>query len=403
VDPDAVQSMIFCIPQEAGAEVPANFRNCRTIWWKVPDVTDMPKGDYVESGCISAQGISGIYFRFYPKGKANTRPGFCSLYVGSHGTECDVTVRLRLGTTKRILTQRLHPAFVDGVLNFCDLSQTGSDSLVIGLDIMRGPEDDLAPMTVTSAPLWAEWTIPNMTEEHMNTLSKCDRFTSDILNVDGLGQDAAFVLYPKGDDADAISGLGQFVNVGLFGSSHRDVTFRMSAGGVSKVLTACSDRYRAKFTGRVKASGEFFDPCFAKLEDMVDAEKDEIRINLEVLDTTAKHHLSGGSESVEWHLEDIAHLRQQMQSGEFMTSRFVNMPGVKDGYLSLGIAFHEHAVEFSLTRVAKEGKIAPSRGDFVALRPEQQRMTSRRRSRPVAPPAAQHAAFASGCNRSIGA
>jgi hypothetical protein len=291
-----------------------------------------------------------------------------------------------------------------------------------------------------------------MTEEHMNTLSKCDRFTSDILNVDGLGQDAAFVLYPKGDDADAISGLGQFVNVGLFGSSHRDVTFRMSAGGVSKVLTACSDRYRAKFTGRVKASGEFFDPCFAKLEDMVDAEKDEIRINLEVLDTTAIHHLSGGSESVEWHLEDIAHLRQQMQSGEFMTSRFVNMPGVKDGYLSLGIAFHEHAVEFSLTRVAKEGKIAPSRGDFVvemtadesmkysalmecqwnglqttatrffklpkdkplptamsfkvsraALRPEQQRMTSRRRSRPVAPPAAQQAAFASGCNRSIGA
>jgi hypothetical protein len=218
--------------------------------------------------------------------------------------------------------------------------------------------DGLPGMELKAAPLWATWTVPSLTGAHLEHFSTGDRITSDVFSVDGLGDDASFVLYPQGDYSDAISKVGKFVNVGLFGSAQKDVTFRMTAGRASKVMTATTDRYQAKVVGHIKASGEWFDPCFATMEEMLDQDSDELKLHLEVLDTQAIHSLSAApSGIVTWQLENIRHLRQQMDEGERLSSRYINEPprvkGEKGNFLSLGIAFLGGGLEFAITRVER--------------------------------------------------
>merc|ERR1712139_322177 len=111
------------------------------------------------------------------------------------------------------------------------------------------------------------------------------------------------------------------VNVGLFGSADRDVSFRLSSGSVSKVLTACSKRYCTKTgAGGNQSSGEFFDPCFARMDDMFDAKKDEMRICVEVLDSVTRHHVEAVGNCVFWKLDNCGALFDAMSSGESISS-----------------------------------------------------------------------------------
>lgn len=364
VDESTVESMM--LPASSSDECPEEiapnaYPNCRTVWWKVSDWSKKMAGEYMESGAFTVQDIPGIYFRFYPRGKAHSRGGYCSLYIGSSGTDRDLTLRLKLANSSHILSQRLQEDYVDGFVNFCNLGGVSPDSdLYCGLEVVCGPRDtDKEKMSLSAGPLWAKWTIPRMTSSYMDEFRTGDRITSDTFTVDGLGEDACFVIYPKGDTVDAISKVGDFVNVGLFGSAERDVTFRLSAGKVSKVMTAASERYRAKQTGNTKSCGEFFDACYAPLTDMVDHANDQLKMTIEVLDTQTEHRLTATQNQTKWQLSNSAALFNQILPGEKLYSRYFKIWSQQAGgdiFYAMDVARNfDGTYGFGLTKVNQAG------------------------------------------------
>merc|ERR1711964_776850 len=171
-------------------------------------------------------------------------------------------------------------------------------------------------MKLNAGTVKASWTIPRMSEQHLQKLTTGDRITSDVFTLNGLGDDACFVLYPKGDTVDAISKVGDFANVGLFGSSENDVTFRMSAGQVSKVMTACADRYQSNLSGATKSCGEFFDSCFGSLTDLVDKDSDSLHLTIDVLDTDAQQYIRSRDNLVKWCFYDATNLLNNLDTEE---------------------------------------------------------------------------------------
>jgi hypothetical protein len=335
--------------------VPESFVNCRTVHWRAPaEATACRRGAFLESGAITVAGIDGLYIRLYPHGKGRAAAGFASVYVGSAGTTTDIALRISMNGMSRVLVQRLNKGFVDGFVNFCDLRGVDMSELVVSVEVLRAPVDKAPSMSLSAAPLWATWTVPAAA---LNcAVATGDRITSDVFSVDGLGEDASFVVFPQGDTVDELSKVSNYVNVGLFGSAGKDVTFRMTAGRVSKVLTACSDRYRSRVlmsnAVQVTSSGEFFDPCFAPLKDMVESDG-SVKFHLQVLDTQARQTLHSSQEGLmTWRLENISHLRSQLHEGEALTSRYLRLPGVTDGFVALSVAFKYKALEFGLTKVS---------------------------------------------------
>jgi len=376
IDAGQVKSVTISKEEDAGNQIMvsrAEFPALRTVWWEPNDWQKVDSGSYVESPIFSLQGVNGLYFRFYPHGKDHSRKGFCSLYIGSDGTPRDVSIRLRLATTSHIITQKLNGEYVDGFVNFCDLRNLENSTIAVGVDVLHGPFDNEAEeMSLSCGPQWATWNIPRMTSSHLKMFHTGDRITSDVFSLDGLGDDACFVLYPKGDTVDAISKVGDFVNVGLFGSSDRDVTFRMTAGNVSKVLTACAERYRSKVAGSTKSCGEFFDSCFGSLNDLVDHHHDKLTLTLEVLNTTAQQDMISKNSTTKWCFYDASTLINSLNMGEMLHSRYFTMIGSSGVFFSMGLVFNEDEVELHFTQVNQESDCTTALVDlnFQTLRGE---------------------------------
>lgn len=296
--------------------------NCRTILWKPRNWESAAQGKFIESGNFTLQNVSGLYFRFYPRGKERSKPGCCSLYIGSEGTPNDVVMRLSLNGSSHSIVQRLNGEYVDGFVNFCDLSNIKGD-LVISAEILHGPLDSHAEdMKVVSTGRSATWTIPRLTSARINDMEVGDRITSDVFSLRELGDDACLVLYPKGDTVDSISRVGEFVNAGLFGSSSSDVTFRLSAGRTRKVLTAFAEKFQTKVTGTTKSCGEFFDACFGLLPDVIDEEQDQLQLTLEVLDTEGKQTMKSFGSTTVWKFQKMQNLLREIGEGEAIHSRY---------------------------------------------------------------------------------
>jgi len=343
--------------------------NCRTIFWRPSNWESAVPGHVIESPDFALQGLEKVKFRFYPRGKEHSHKNHCALYVSCKTTERDVVLRLKVGNVTHILNQRMDGNYVDGFVNFCDyIPQVFNGVLKIGLEVVVGPNDvETARMELSSAPKWAQWTIPNVKNKLTSVFQTGDRITSDTFSVDGLGEAACFVLYPKGDMVDSISKVGDFVNIGLFGGSDKDVTFRLTAGKVSKILTACADRYQSKVKGTTKSCGEFFDACFGTLEDMLD-EDGSVRIYLEVIDTQSIHNMAVSNGEIVWSLKNASHLRDQFiqaQFSESVTSRYFGLTGVTDGFFALGARFvNSDTVEATVTKLHHKGSHSNSRMNF---------------------------------------
>lgn len=348
----------FDQPPEKELRLANEMPNCRTMWWCPEKAADVPKGEYIESESFAIQGITGIYLRWYPNGKEYSRKGQCSLYIGSDGSERDVTLRLWVGNTSHIITQKLQADFVDGFVNFGDVTEMfASGRINVGIEVLCGVNDShLAEMETKAGASKATWVIPRMNANHLAQLNTGDRITSDVFSLNGLGDDACFVLYPKGDTVDAISKIGDFVNVGLFGSADRDVTFRLTAGKVTKVMTACCDRFQSVHNGTVRSCGEFFDACFGTLEDLVDPTTDTLTLTLEVLDEEAHQLFSIKEALARWSFLNATNLKRNTE-GETMHSRYftiaqLNLP---EEYFQLKWTREGTTGKFSLLRINTNG------------------------------------------------
>lgn len=348
LDLQSVSSMHIKAPQPENTFA-NHLPKCRKIFWQPKSLDAVAEGDFVESAPFSLQGINGLYFRFYPYGKKQSRPGYCSVYIGSDGSTTDVSLRICIGTTTRIVCQKLNSEFVDGFINFCDLPSSAGSRLEISVEVLHGPWDSqLAPMRLKSDLASAHWTIPRMNKTTLDIFKTGDRITSDVFSVSGLGEDACFVFYPKGDMVDDISSIGDFANVGLFGSSDRDVTFRLSSGSVSKVMTACSERYHSKLTGSTKSCGEFFDACFGHLEDVI--EKDCLDLKLELIDTDASQCLFISENTAQWFFEDASHLFNTLR-GEMLHSRYFTFGDQKSIFFCMQIAVRKNEFHINVTQI----------------------------------------------------
>jgi len=287
------------------------------------------------------QGMDNLYMRLYPHGKERSKPGYCSVYVGSCGTDKDVMLKVRIGQHSHIIAQKLSGDYVDGFVNFCPV--TGMQGpFEVAIDVLHGPRDEHLEAMAVKVPVHgdvAEWSIPRMTRKNIDSFSMGDRITSDTFNLPGMGDESCFVIYPKGDTVDAISSVGDYVNVGLFGSSDQDVTFRLSAGSVSKVLTACTDRYKTKDIGKTKSCGEFFDACFATIDQLVDFDKNRLDMKLEVLDTVAKHQMQTHNGSTRWQVVGIDQMLTLLAPGEKLYSRYVHLPNAKGVFLNFALSY----------------------------------------------------------------
>lgn len=352
-------------PELSAITLCEKFPNCRTVWWKLPSDwrTKYPQGTYIESNCFSLQSIDGLYFRFYPRGKERSRKGFCSLYIGSGGSVHDVELRLSLRSHSHTITQKLNDEYVDGFVNFCDLSGHKGD-ISIGIHVLHGPQDSHEKdMKVEASRRVATWTIPRMCSSRLKDIQIGDRITSDVFSLRGLGDDACLVLYPKGDTVDAISRVGDFVNAGLFGSSNRDVTFRMSAGKVSKVLTAFAERFQTKATGVTKSCGEFFDACYGLLPDLIDSSTDQLKLRLEILDNEGSQSMKtnckvkGKLGSVaQWRFNNISSLLGQMNPGEALYSRYFTLMDIPGVFFGFSIVFLKDEIQVSFTQVNQKAE-----------------------------------------------
>lgn len=330
---------------------PNLFPNCRSVVWQ-PNISFAPnKNDYVESKTFSLQGMEGLYMRLYPRGKQRSKPGYCSLYMGSAGTESDVMLKLRIGNHSHIIAQKLSKDYVDGFVNFCPVNPEEPFDVVV--EVMHGPNDKEVEGQKLDIPVSGgvvKWTIPRMSKDTLDSFAMGDRITSDTFNLPSLGEEACFVIYPKGDTVDAISSVGNFVNVGLFGSADRDVTFRLSSGKVSKVLTASKDRFSTKIQDKTKSCGEFFDACFATIEELTEDSFDEsLSLTLEILDTAAEHkselikakptvetqfdeqpqYVHDGN--IQWEINNLQPLRDNLENSEKIYSRYSAL-NVPDGF-----------------------------------------------------------------------
>jgi hypothetical protein len=330
---------------------PNLFPNCRSVVWQ-PNISFAPnKNDYVESKTFSLQGMEGLYMRLYPRGKQRSKPGYCSLYMGSAGTESDVMLKLRIGGHSHIIAQKLSKDYVDGFVNFCPVDP--SQPFDVTVEVMHGPQDTEVEGQRLDIPVCGgivKWTIPRMSKDTLDSFAMGDRITSDTFNLPSLGEEACFVIYPKGDTVDAISSVGNFVNVGLFGSADRDVTFRLSSGKVSKVLTASKDRFSTKIQGQTKSCGEFFDACFATIEELTcDSFDDSLTLTLEILDTASEHkseHIRAAPTietqfdeqpeythdgNIKWEISNLQPLRDNLENSEKIYSRYSAL-NVADGF-----------------------------------------------------------------------
>jgi len=289
--------------------------------------------------------------RLYPRGKQRSKPGYCSLYMGSAGTEKDVMLRLRIGNHSHIIAQKLSKDYVDGFVNFCPVNADEPFDVVV--EVIHGPKDRNLEGQKLELPVSGgvvNWSIPRMAKDTLDSFAMGDRITSDTFSLASLGEEACFVIYPKGDTVDAISSVGNFVNVGLFGSADRDVTFRLTSGKVSKILTASRDRFSTKIQGQTKSCGEFFDACFATIEELCqDSYDDTLMMKLEILDTAAQHSSkqeiqkpSAETEfdeiptmvhdgTIVWKIDNMQPLRENLPYNEQVFSRYsaLNQP---DGY-----------------------------------------------------------------------
>jgi len=362
LDPMCIQSLRFTttvdpqiMEEDQYMEQPNDFPNCRTVVWR-PDVSVAPKqGDYVESIFFSIQGMDGLYMRLYPNGKERSKPGYCSVYVGSCGTDKDVMLKVRIGQHSHIIAQKLSGDYVDGFVNFCPIDFSGDEgnkkgNFEVAIDVLHGPNDEHLEAMAVTVPVHgdiANWSIPRMSKKTIESFSMGDRITSDTFNLPGMGDESCFVIYPKGDTVDAISSVGDYVNVGLFGSSDTDVTFRLSAGQVSKVLTACCDRYKTKDIGKTKSCGEFFDACFATIDQLVDFKTERLNMKLEVLDTMAKHHMSTFAGTTSWEIVGIDQMLTLLVPGEKLYSRYVHLPNAKGIFLNFAFAYDRAAREIT--------------------------------------------------------
>lgn len=313
---------------------PDQFPNCRTVTWR-PEISYAPQnGDYVESRNFCLQGMKDLYLRLYPNGKERSKAGYCSLYMGSSGTEKDVMLRLRIGKHSHIIAQKLSPDYVDGFVNFCavDLSQ----DFEIFVEVIHGPRDDDRECQSLDLPVCggvAKWSIPRISKDTLESFAMGDRITSDTFTLPALGEEACFVIYPKGDTVDAISHVGNFVNVGLFGSAEKDVTFRLTSGGVSKVLTATADRFSTKMIGITKSCGEFFDACYGTIDDLLDGQEDgRLNLQLDVLDTCSSHVFrhpvsrpNSNTPSTVWSIHDATQLKENIYLNEAFFSRYFGL------------------------------------------------------------------------------
>jgi len=333
VDPTKDENEVFM-------DAPNNFPNCRTIIWR-PNVKNAPRqGDYVESIFFSLQGMDNLYMRLYPHGKERSKAGYCSVYVGSCGTDKDVMLRVRIGGHSHIIAQKLSGDYVDGFVNFCPASN--EENFEVSIEVLHGPRDEhLEAMDVRVPPMGniAEWSIPRMTRSTIDSFSMGDRITSDTFTLPGMGDESCFVIYPKGDTVDAISSVGNFVNVGLFGSSDQDVTFRLSAGTVSKVLTACCDRYKTKDIGKTKSCGEFFDACFATIDELVDFKTARLEMKLEVLDTVSRHTMTTFEGKTTWEILGCDQMLNLLIPGEKLYSRYVHLPTLPGVFMNYAISY----------------------------------------------------------------
>lgn len=316
-------------------DFPDNFPNCRTVTWR-PEVKYAPKkGDYVESRNFCLQGMKDLYLRLYPLGKERSKAGHCSLYMGSSGTEKDVMLRLRIGKHSHIIAQKLSPDYVDGFVNFCAVDLNSDFEIFV--EVIHGPNDVDVECQKLEIPVCggiAKWSIPRISKETLQSFAMGDRITSDTFTLPALGEEACFVIYPKGDTVDAISHVGNFVNVGLFGSAEKDVTFRLSSGGVSKVLTATADRFSTKMIGMTKSCGEFFDACFGSIDELLEGQEEDGRLNLklDVLDTCSHHHFKHPvskpqhtNPSTVWNIDDVTQLQENLLRDESMYSRYFGL------------------------------------------------------------------------------
>jgi len=330
---------------------PNMFPNCRSVVWQ-PNISFAPdKNDYVESKTFSLQGMEGLYMRLYPRGKQRSKPGYCSLYMGSAGTESDVMLKLRIGNHSHIIAQKLSKDYVDGFVNFCPVNP--AEPFDVTVEVMHGPKDSEVEGQKLEIPVSGgvvKWTIPRMSKTTLDSFSMGDRITSDTFNLPSLGEEACFVIYPKGDTVDAISSVGNFVNVGLFGSADRDVTFRLSSGKVSKILTASKDRFSTKIQGQTKSCGEFFDACFATIEELTcESFDDSLTLTLEILDTASQHkseHIRATPTTetmfdeqpeythdgnIKWEINNLQPLRDNLENSEKIYSRYSAL-NVADGF-----------------------------------------------------------------------
>ena len=346
LDENCVRSVRFTTTVDASSsdeqcmDQTDSFPNCRTIVWR-PDTSTAPRqGDYVESIFFNLQGMENLYMRLYPHGKERSKPGYCSVYVGSCGTDRDVMLKVRIGRHSHIIAQKLSGDYVDGFVNFCPA--LGDETFEVSLDVLHGPrDDDLECMNLT-IPVHgniAKWSIPRMSRKTIDSFSMGDRITSDNFTLPGMGDESCFVIYPKGDTVDAISSVGNFVNVGLFGSSDQDVTFRLSAGSVSKVLTACCDRYKTKDIGKTKSCGEFFDACFATIDQLVDFRRAKLDMKLEVLDTVSRHRMTLNDGLTTWQVTGIDQMLPLLAPGEQLFSRYIHLPNVSGVFMNYAISY----------------------------------------------------------------
>jgi len=105
------------------------------------------------------------------------------------------------------------------------------------------------------------------------------------------------------------------------------------------VLTACSDRYKTKDIGKTKSCGEFFDACFATIDQIIDFEKERLDMRLEVLDTCAKHVMSTQDGVTSWEIVGIDQMLTLLKPMEKLYSRYVHLPTAKGVFLNFAFAY----------------------------------------------------------------
>ena len=105
------------------------------------------------------------------------------------------------------------------------------------------------------------------------------------------------------------------------------------------MLTACCDRYKTKDIGKTKSCGEFFDACFATIDQLVDFRKAKLDMKLEVLDTVSRHRMTLNDGQTTWQVTGIDQMLPLLAPGEQMFSRYIHLPNVPGVFMNYAISY----------------------------------------------------------------